>query len=143
MKAMPKAQPPSTMCHQNGTPNQGLVDEPIALNSSAIAMVPSVDTRAIVRHEPTLVTAMMIAPIRQASAEVSPIEPGSRPMNAFHQEKPACSNGSRHHAHLPKQRGAGEAVDRRALRHRRPDLVAGDLARDRRRTGTPAPPAPG
>src|SRR5512145_2441339 len=92
MNATPKAQPPSTMCHQNGTAYHGLVCEPIALNTSAMAMVPSAQP-TMIRHEPTLVTAMMTAPIRQANADVSPIEPGSKPKKARNHEKPAVSNG--------------------------------------------------
>ena len=75
------------MCHQNGTPKYGFVAEPIRLNAVAIAIVPSV-TPAIVRHEPMPVTISSTAPSRHASAEVSPIEPGSSPTNAVHQEKP-------------------------------------------------------
>ncbi len=92
MKAMPNAQPPSTMCHQNGTAYHGLVCEPIALNSSAMAMVPSTPP-TMIRHDPTLLTAMITAPIRQASADVSPIDPGSNPKNARNHENPAVSNG--------------------------------------------------
>src|SRR5512144_2187467 len=92
MKAMPKAQPPSTMCHQNGTAYHGFVCEPIALNSSAIATVPST-APTMMRHEPTLVKAMIAAPIRQANADVSPIDPGSNPKKARDHEKPAASNG--------------------------------------------------
>jgi Na+-transporting NADH:ubiquinone oxidoreductase subunit NqrB len=47
----------------------------------------------MIRHEPTLLTAMITAPIRQASADVSPIDPGSNPSNARNHEKPAVSNG--------------------------------------------------
>ena len=86
MNTVPNAQPPSTMCHQKGTPKYGLVAEPIRLNVVAIPIVPSV-TAAIVRHEPMPVTISSTAPIRQASAEVSPIEPGSRPTNAVHHDR--------------------------------------------------------
>src|SRR5512134_3656268 len=92
MNTVPKAQPPSTMCHQNGTPNHGFVCEPIALKTSDIAIVPTA-TPAIERHDAIRVTSSSTAPSRQASAEVSPIDPGSSPMNAFHHEKPADSNG--------------------------------------------------
>ena len=53
MNATPKAQPPSTMCHQKGTANHGLVAEPMALKAIAMAAVPATQP-AIVRHEPTL-----------------------------------------------------------------------------------------
>ena len=142
MNAMPKAQPPSTMCHQNGTANHGLVCEPIALNSSDMAMVPSTPP-TMMRHEPTSVTAMITAPIRQASAEVSPIDPGSKPMNAFNHEKPAVSNGCVITRICPSSVAPEKPSTAAPGRHRRPHLVAGDLAPDRRRTGTPARPAPG
>ena len=48
MNATPKAQPPSTMCHQNGTAKYGLVVEPMPFSSEAMPMVPSA-TPAIVR----------------------------------------------------------------------------------------------
>ena len=57
-----------------------------------MAMVPST-APTMMRHEPTLVTPMITAPIRHASAEVSPIEPGSKPKNARNHENPAASNG--------------------------------------------------
>ncbi len=47
----------------------------------------------MIRHEPTFVTAMITAPIRQASADVSPIEPGSKPKKARNQEKSVVSKG--------------------------------------------------
>ncbi len=58
-------------------------------------MVPTA-TPAMIRQEPTPVTMRIAAPIRHASAEVSPSEPGSRPMNAFIHERPraASPNGT-------------------------------------------------
>ncbi len=71
MNTVPKAQLPSTMCHQKGMAKKGLVFEPMALKSRAIATVPIV-TPAMIRHEPTPVTMRITAPMRHASAEVSP-----------------------------------------------------------------------
>ena len=71
MHTVPKAQPPATMCHQNGTAKYGLVAEPIALKSVAMPIVP-IATAAIDRHEPTPVAIRITAPIRHASADVSP-----------------------------------------------------------------------
>ena len=80
MYTVPMAHPPRTMCQWKGTANMGLVSEPIQLKRDAITRVPKV-TPAIVRHEPTPVPMMSSAPIKHASAEVSPIEPGIRPRN--------------------------------------------------------------
>ncbi len=44
-------------------------------------------TPAIVRHEPILVKIRRPAPTRHSSAEVSPSDPGTRPMKAFHQSQ--------------------------------------------------------
>ena len=88
MKTVAKAQPPATMCHQKGMPISGLVAEPMALSTEAMATVPSV-TPAIVRHEPTPVAIRITAPIRQASAEVSPRLPGSKPPKATIQGRSA------------------------------------------------------
>ena len=91
MNTVPNAQPPSTMCHQKGIPNAGLVVEPIQLNICAMMIVPTA-TPAMVRQEATLVQSKTIAPIRHISADVSPSEPGSSPTNAFHHEKPWSAN---------------------------------------------------
>ena len=90
MKTVAKAQLPTTMCHQNGMANAALVSDPMRLKTDAMAIVPSV-TPAMVRHEPTPVAMITSAPIRQASAEVSPRLPGMNPMNASHQEYICCS----------------------------------------------------
>ena len=47
-------------------------------------IVPST-TPPIVRYEPMRVQSSRPAPIRHASAEVSPIEPGMKPVKAAHQ----------------------------------------------------------
>src|SRR5512137_2507639 len=92
MKAVPNAQPPSTMCHQKGIAKYGCAGEASALNSSDMPVVPSA-TPAIVRQEPTRVSTRIAAPIRQASAEVSPMLPGSSPTKAFHHDRPIDSKG--------------------------------------------------
>src|SRR5512137_768239 len=86
MNTVPKAHPPATMCHQNGTAKYGLVAEPMKLNRLAIAIVPAA-TPVISRHEPTPVAIRMTAPTRQASADVSPIDPFSKPTKACHQDR--------------------------------------------------------
>ena len=45
------------------------------------------------RHEPMPVTMRITAPIRQASAEVSPMLPGSRPPKATSHGKSWCDAG--------------------------------------------------
>src|SRR4051812_32485159 len=81
MNTMPNAQPPSTTCHSNGSENSVLVPDGNWLSSSDSASVPRT-TPSMVRHEPTLVTIRITAPMRQHSVLVSPNEPGMRPMNA-------------------------------------------------------------
>ncbi len=87
MNTRPKAQPPATMCHQKGTLSNRLVSEPTALSNKAAAIEPSTPL-TMMRQDPTCVTIKIKAPIKQANAEVSPIEPGIVPMNDCHQSIP-------------------------------------------------------
>ena len=57
-----------------------------------MATVPSA-TPAMIRHEAMRVASSSTAPARQASAEVSPSEPGSRPTNAFHHDQCRSTSG--------------------------------------------------
>ena len=75
MKTMPKAKPPSTRCQYQGIANIGLVSLPMALNSSVVATMPT-NTPAMMRHDAMpRVDQDQATPSRQASVEVSPIEP--------------------------------------------------------------------
>ena len=81
MNTRPKAQPPSTMCHSKGTFISGFVAEFMALSNCTISNEPTApDT--MMRHEPIPVATKTSAPMRQASVDVSPIEPGTKPRNA-------------------------------------------------------------
>ena len=89
MKTVPNAQPPITRCQAGFTSKKGFVADPIAFSPAAIARVPAA-TPSMMRHEPTPVPTSSAAPARQASTEVSPMEPGTKPTSACLQSKSAA-----------------------------------------------------
>ena len=93
MNIMPKAKPPITRCQCQGTANIGLVSEPIALNNSAEATMPSM-TPATIRHAAIFITSSTAPPSRMASVLVSPIEPCTVPRKALIQSMPALVTAS-------------------------------------------------
>ena len=92
MYTVPNAQPPSRKCHAGCTSKNGLVGEPIVFSSSAIAPVPTA-TLTMMRQEPTPVMTSTRAPARQAITDVSPIDPGIRPMKASHKLTASATAG--------------------------------------------------
>ena len=48
-------------------------------------------TLSMMRHDPTPLTISTTAPSRQASADVSPIDPGTNPTKASHQVMPCVT----------------------------------------------------
>ena len=81
INTIPNANPPKTRCQCQGIENIGLVSEPTKLNRVEVAIIPII-TPAMMRHAAIRVNTITAPPIKIASVETSPIEPGKLPIKA-------------------------------------------------------------
>jgi hypothetical protein len=70
----------------------GLVSDPAWFRRTESSTVP-ITTPPMMRQEPMPVTTSTTAPSRQASADVSPMEPGTSPRKACRNEAPSSAPG--------------------------------------------------
>ena len=90
IKTNPNAKLPITKCQCQGTPNMGLLSEPIKLKNEESATMPT-KTPNIIRHAPILVNSKIAQPTRIASIDVSPIEPCLFPIKASNHVRFCCT----------------------------------------------------